>query len=65
MFTFNTLIEKGNPQYRYYYADVAKAEKLGERRVKFQFKHGGNRELPVIMGQLADPAEALVGKPQV
>ena len=27
-------------------------EKLAERRVKFQFKHGGNRELPVIMGQL-------------
>ncbi len=25
---------------------------MGERRVKFQFKHGGNRELPVIMGQL-------------
>jgi microcin C transport system substrate-binding protein len=53
VFTFNTLIEKGNPQYRYYYADVDKAEKLGEHRVKFQFKHGGNRELPVIMGQLA------------
>jgi microcin C transport system substrate-binding protein len=52
VFTFNTLIEKGHPQYRYYYADVAAVEKLGERRVKFQFKHGGNRELPVIMGQL-------------
>ena len=34
-------------------------------RVKFQFKHGDNRELPVIMGQLADPAEALVGDPQL
>lgn len=53
VFTFNTLIEKGSPQYRYYYADVAKVEKLGDLRVKFQFKHGGNRELPVIMGQLA------------
>jgi microcin C transport system substrate-binding protein len=53
VFTFNTLIEKGNPQYRYYYADVEKAEKLGEHRVKFQFKVPGNRELPVIMGQLA------------
>jgi microcin C transport system substrate-binding protein len=52
VFTFNTLIEKGNPVYRYYYSDVASVEKLGERRVKFQFKHGGNRELPVIMGQL-------------
>ncbi len=53
VFTFNTLIEKGNPQYRYYYADVEKAEKLGDLRVKFQFKVAGNRELPVIMGQLA------------
>ncbi|HWA48446.1 MAG TPA: extracellular solute-binding protein [Dongiaceae bacterium] len=53
VFTFNTLIEKGNPQYRYYYQDVEKVEKLGDHRVKFQFKVAGNRELPVIMGQLA------------
>lgn len=53
VFTFNVLIEKGSPVYRYYYAEVAAVEKLGERRVKFQFKHGGNRELPVIMGQIA------------
>jgi microcin C transport system substrate-binding protein len=52
VFTFNILMEKGNPVYRYYYADVAKVERLDERRVKFQFKRGGNRELPVIMGQL-------------
>jgi microcin C transport system substrate-binding protein len=53
VFTFNTLIEKGNPQYRYYYADVEKAEKLTDHRVKFQFKIAGNRELPNIVGQLA------------
>jgi microcin C transport system substrate-binding protein len=53
VFTFNALIEKGNPQYRYYYSDVAGVEKLGDHRVKFQFKVAGNRELPVIMGQLA------------
>lgn len=52
VFTFNILIEKGNPVYRYYYSDVSKVEKLDERRVKFQFKRSGNRELPVIMGQL-------------
>src|SRR5262245_4308631 len=45
VFTFNTLIEKGNPQWRYYYADVEKAEKLTDHRVKFQFKIPGNREL--------------------
>lgn len=53
VFTFNTLMEKGNPVYRYYYADVDKVEKLGDLRVKFQFKYPGNRELPTIMGQLA------------
>lgn len=53
VFTFNALIEKGDPVYRYYYSDVAGVEKLDERRVKFQFKRGGNRELPMIMGQLA------------
>jgi microcin C transport system substrate-binding protein len=52
VFTFNILIEKGDPRYRYYYSEVEKVEKLDERRVKFQFKTGGNRELPVIMGQL-------------
>jgi microcin C transport system substrate-binding protein len=31
---------------------VAKAEKLGDRRVKFTFQAGDNRELPLIMGQL-------------
>jgi microcin C transport system substrate-binding protein len=38
--------------YRQYYADVVKAEALGERRVKFTFKPGVNRELPLIVGQL-------------
>lgn len=52
VFSFNVLVEKGDPFYRSYYSDVAKAEALAERRVKFTFKSGGNRELPVIMGQL-------------
>jgi microcin C transport system substrate-binding protein len=52
VFSFETLIAKGHPQWRYYYQEVTGAEKLGERRVKFQFKHGNNRELPIIMGQL-------------
>ena len=52
IWTFNTLIEKGTPRYRYYYADVAAAEKIDERTVRFTFKNGENRELPLIMGQL-------------
>ncbi len=53
IWTFNTLIEKGQPFYRYYYASVEKADKIGERTVRFTFKPGENRELPLIMGQLA------------
>ena len=38
-----------------------KAEKVGEREVKFTFDEAGNRELPQIMGQLAGAAKTLVG----
>src|SRR3546814_4868910 len=50
--SFETLVEKGTPLWRYYYADVATAEATSERRVLFTFKPGVNRELPLIMGQL-------------
>ena len=52
VWTFNTLIEKGSPQYRFYYGSVEKVEKLGERRVRFSFSESNNRELPLIVGQL-------------
>lgn len=52
VFTFETLISKGAPHYRGYYADVEKAVVEGPRRVRFDFKHAGNRELPLILGQL-------------
>ncbi|QKE62940.1 ABC transporter substrate-binding protein [Aquipseudomonas campi] len=51
-FTFNTLIEKGTPQYRHYYADVAQVVVEDKLRVRFDFKHPDNRELPLILGQL-------------
>ena len=51
-FTFNTLIEKGAPLYRLYYADVAKVEVKDARTARFIFKNGTNRELPAILGQL-------------
>jgi microcin C transport system substrate-binding protein len=47
--------------YSAYYSHVVKAEKVGEREVKFVFDAPGNRELPQIVGQLTVPAEALVG----
>lgn len=52
VWTFNMLIEKGSPQYRFYYSSVASVEKLSERRVRFDFSEKNNRELPLIIGQL-------------
>ena len=52
MWTFETLKTKGQPFYRSYYGSVAKVEKLGDRKVKFSFAPGDNRELPLILGQL-------------
>ena len=52
VWTFETLMKKGHPQYRYYYANVTSAEKLAERRVKFSFDEKNNRELPNIVLQL-------------
>ncbi|GAB3473514.1 extracellular solute-binding protein [Azotobacter salinestris] len=53
VFTFDTLMKDGAPMYRAYYADVSQAVAEDERRVRFDFKHAGNRELPLILGQLA------------
>ncbi|MBN8969303.1 MAG: ABC transporter substrate-binding protein [Rhizobiales bacterium] len=42
-----------HPMYSAYYRHVVKAEKAGERDVKFTFDAPGNRELPQIVGQLS------------
>jgi len=52
IFSFETLKNKGAPSYRFYYVNVAKVEKIGERQVKFSFAPGENRELPLIIGQM-------------
>jgi microcin C transport system substrate-binding protein len=51
IFSFESL-KANSPTYAFYYANVSKAEKVGEREVKFTFDEKGNRELPQIMGQL-------------
>ncbi|PWR20340.1 extracellular solute-binding protein [Zavarzinia aquatilis] len=53
VFSFETLKTKGHPFYRSYYANVAKVETAGTTGVRFTFDTTGNRELPLIMGQLA------------
>ena len=52
IWTFNFLLEKGHPYYRFYYGSVDTVSKVGPRSVKFTFKPGENRELPLILGQL-------------
>jgi microcin C transport system substrate-binding protein len=52
IWTFQTLLAKGQPFYRFYYGSVERVEQRGERGVVFHFKPGTNRELPLILGQL-------------
>lgn len=52
IWTFETLKSKGQPFYRSYYDAVTEVKKTGERKVRFNFKPGINRELPLIVGQL-------------
>jgi microcin C transport system substrate-binding protein len=52
IYTFNTLMKKGNPLYRSYYHDVKSVEKVGKHSVKFTFINAGNRELPLIIGEM-------------
>jgi len=49
LFSWKLLKEKGRPNHRGYYSKVVKAEKVGERGVKFIFD-GADREMPLIMG---------------
>ena len=53
VFSFNILIEKGSPVYRQYYAQVEKVEAIDDLTVRFDFKPGNNREMPMIVAELA------------
>ena len=46
------VLKKHSPMYGSYYRHVVKAEKAGERDIKFTFDSTGNRELPTIVGEL-------------
>ena len=49
IFSVNLLAEKGRPNYRRYYASVKTVQKTGDRSVKFVFKEGVDRELPLLI----------------
>jgi microcin C transport system substrate-binding protein len=44
--------KNANPRMGLYYKNVSRAEKTGDNKVTFYFDTKGNRELPMIMGQL-------------
>ena len=52
VFSFNILMSKGHPRYKFYWGDVDHVEKLGESRVRFNFKTTQNTELPMLVGEL-------------
>lgn len=63
VWTFKTLTTKGHPSYHAYYANVKDAVAESPTRVKFTFSITGNRELPLILGQLnVLPKHAWAGK---
>jgi len=52
IFSLSIIKTKGHPFYRSYFKNLERAEAVGERKVKFTFSGGVNRELPLITGQL-------------
>ncbi len=52
VFSFNTLVEKARPAYRFIYADIAKAEAVDAKTVKFTLKNTQNIKIPLLLGSL-------------
>jgi microcin C transport system substrate-binding protein len=52
VFSFELLIEQGNPFYGAYYADVERVTALDDHTVRFDFAEVHSRELALIVGQL-------------
>jgi microcin C transport system substrate-binding protein len=52
VFSFDTLVAKGHPRFRIVWRDVEKAEVTGPRTVRFTFKPGRHRDLPVQLAAL-------------
>ncbi|GAB1484211.1 extracellular solute-binding protein [Treponema sp.] len=48
VFSFNTFMEKGVPQFKQYYKDVTKVEALDDLRVRFTLKEG-DKELAIAL----------------
>ncbi|MFK7839349.1 MAG: extracellular solute-binding protein [Bdellovibrionales bacterium] len=53
VWTFNTLMEHGQPFFKAYYGDVKSVTAENDKRVKFEFAVKGNAELPLIVAEIA------------
>ncbi|MEM8574948.1 MAG: extracellular solute-binding protein [Pseudomonadota bacterium] len=50
IFSYEVLRDRGRPNHRSFYKKVTRAEKKGDRTVRFTFDDSGDREMPLIMG---------------
>ncbi|MGB3022642.1 MAG: extracellular solute-binding protein [Methyloceanibacter sp.] len=50
IFSHQLLRDHGRPNHRSYYQKVTRVEKTGDRKVRFTFDGGGDREMPLIIG---------------
>lgn len=51
VFSYRTLVKDAWPRYRSMYANVANAEALDARTVRFTFKNAGDRNLPFLLAK--------------
>lgn len=51
-FSFDSLVEQGSPFWRAYYKEVLEPVVEDRLRIRFDFRHAGNRELPLVLAQL-------------
>ncbi|ADZ70661.1 Peptide ABC transporter, periplasmic peptide-binding protein [Polymorphum gilvum SL003B-26A1] len=49
IFSLEIVRDKGRPPFRNWYAEIVRTEVTGERSVKFHFRDGENRELPLLI----------------
>jgi microcin C transport system substrate-binding protein len=61
VFSYETLRDKGHPQYRFYWSDIKGADALDKLTVRFDFKRA-NPELHLIVGQIPIFSRHWVGK---
>lgn len=52
VWTFNALVKDANPVFRNNYRDIAGLEAVDTKTVRFTFKNGDNRELPLVAAML-------------